>query len=604
MLSLDTLPPCSESPDHLVLAANIDALATYCGPTAERLRTVELPPSTRSVVGRDGNRTFVWSDAAGRLEWLGRTSIPTVRAEELIAAFEPGSRNVLLRGVGSGEEIRLLLGRLAPYQAVFVLEEDPAVAALVLRLRDFSGDLRRGRLVILVAGDVWGELKRFLCDHPGFLTPERVLCWPWFAAADVAAISDQLSSVNSVVAASRNASRQELRSGRLALEHVARSRAIAVVSNVADWSVLEFAARLRHAAGIDGFPCETAVLDCPACVHPDAVERKVWEAKPSHVVLLDVLPDGLQCALPKASTMVSVSHQQPLAAEWLGRLPDDARLVVMTAEQHEQAVSAGVSPDRVVLLRPAATPGLGDLVEAGRKGLIVVADGPDASPEAVGLHLSSHVALWSTAKHWIERHVGDYTNERAEEVLAAAEAKLGIRLTSDEVRQGLIVRIREVLGPAVIGSMICQRLLETGREFDLYGSGWEHDARMAQRHGGRWPLPSELVKALAGRGLAIIVGLDGGESQPLLDCAAAGLVTFARSQGMRSESAFGAGRVLDPARDLVEYCHCGDLMRLLNQAETAPQMFEARAARAAEYVNSAHTWVHRLRGLLGEGQRA
>jgi len=599
-------PPPSSLPmtDSPTFTSNLEALARFCDATAARLRNVPPPKGVRPIAARDGTPTFVWPENENRLTWLGRTSMPTVRATELVAAFDPGSRNVLLYGLGGGEEVRLLLNRLAPHQAVFVLEDDETSAALALRLRDFSPSLRQGRLLLFVAADPWGEMLTFLRRNAGFLTPERALCWPWFTAADIAALSDRLLTVSAEVATHRAAAGTTRRQARMMPSKANGEAGVAIISNVADRGVLEFAARLHHAAAAAGLPCCQAVLDDPACVHPDAVEQRVWDSRPTHLILLDVLPEGLQWRLPEAATIVTVTHAQPLSGDWLRRIPAAAGLAVRTPPQREQAIAAGIPAERTILLGPAATPGLENVGADPEKGLIVVADGPDPAPESVGLHLSSHLALWHFVRSWIERRADQYVDAQAERALAAAEEHLGIRLHSGEVRQGLLSRIRGVLGPAVIAQTTCRRLLESGQEFALYGDGWSHDSPFTSRWRGRWPLPDALRDLLAACGVAVIVRSGGWDSQAMLDCVAAGLVTLVRMpEGPPEVTADSVPQVLDPAAHVVTYRNATELLRILRSLPESRGDLPDRTAKAAAYVNAAHTWTQRIRELLGLAER-
>ncbi len=594
-------PPMTDSP---TFAKNLEALVVFGAATAARLRRVPPPTGVRSMTARDGTPTFVWRESENRPAWLGRTSMPTVRAAELVAAFDPGSRNVLLHGLGGGEEVRLLLGRLAPHQAVFVLEDDETAVVLALQLRDFSQELRQGRLLLFVGSDPWGEMLDFLCNNAGFLTPERVLCWPWFTSADIAAVSDRLLAVSTEVATRRAAAGRASRQGEMTPSRANGETNVAIISNVADCGVLEFAARLHHAAAAAGLPCCKAVLDSPVCVHPDAVEQRVWDSHPTHLVLADVLPEGLQWRLPEAVCIIAVTHGQTLSADWLRRIPPSVGLSVRTVPQREQVLAAGIPVERTILLRPAATPGLENVGAHLANGLIVVADGPDPSPESVGLHLSSHLALWHSARSWIERRADRYVDAQAEAALAAAEEHLGIRLRSGEVRQGLLSRIRSVLGPAVIAQKTCQRLLEAGQEFDLYGEGWQHDSPFASRWRGRWPLPNAVRDVLAARGVAVIVRSGGWDSQPMLDCVAAGLVTMVRMpEDPAAAQTDLAPRVLNPACHVVTYGNATELLHKLRHLSESPGDLADRTAEAAAYVNAAHTWIQRIRELLALERR-
>src|SRR5262245_56944229 len=76
------------------------------------IRDAELPDALEHITGRDGTKTYSWINAQGNRQWLGQTTMPTVRAKALIDAFSPGEGNVIFFGMGQGSEVRRLLDRI------------------------------------------------------------------------------------------------------------------------------------------------------------------------------------------------------------------------------------------------------------------------------------------------------------------------------------------------------------------------------------------------------------------------------------------------------------------------------------------------------------
>lgn len=166
---------------------NLEALRPVDPACADRLAALPIPSSVQPAVGRDGSTTWRICRDAGRIEWFGRTSMPTVSAESLLAGFQPGLGNVALGGIGSGREAWLLPERLGRHRSVVVLETDPLNLALALRLWDIADALRARQVVLLLARDLNGlreALLQFCCQHPGFELPTRLLAWPWRSKAD------------------------------------------------------------------------------------------------------------------------------------------------------------------------------------------------------------------------------------------------------------------------------------------------------------------------------------------------------------------------------------------------------------------------------------
>ncbi len=118
---------------------NLKALEAVDPALAERLGRLPIPPTVEPATGRDDHPTFRIDRGNGQTEYLGRTSMPSISAEGLLAQFSAGSGNVALAGIGSGLEAKLLAERLGRHRAVFVLETEPLHLALAMRLWHVAG---------------------------------------------------------------------------------------------------------------------------------------------------------------------------------------------------------------------------------------------------------------------------------------------------------------------------------------------------------------------------------------------------------------------------------------------------------------------------------
>ncbi len=586
----------SSLPDPATFEANIAALEALSPSAARELCSATPPSSVQLLAGRDGSPTYAWNDQQDRLNWLGRTSMPSVRAPALVDAFDPGSRNILLDGFGQGAEVRLLIQRLAPHQAVMALDENAWAVALSLRLYDLAADLRAGRLLLFAGPEAWVALRGFLLEHDGYLTPERVLAWPWFDPAAIGEVTDRLSAVNSEVARHRATKYAEQRRRPAAESERGRSRTIAIISNVPDAGVRGFAAQLEAAADSAGRPWVSFVLNDPAMVHPHAVEKALEEAAPSVLVLLDAVPEELQYQLPKAPVLIACTHGLPLASNWLERLPPTARLAVTTDAQRRQAVESGIDSPRLVLLPPAATTGLQASASPQGDGIVVVAQGGDASAQSAGLHLTSHRRLWKAATDILLERCDTYQDDQAESVIRDAERRLGIHLDSEEVRQGLVTRIRRILGPTLVRRGYLLALAEAGIGFDLFG-GWAGDPILGKHDRGNWPKPPEVRSALAGAGLIISIETSGRLAPELLDGIAGGLAAFVRAHRL-DDTPDGLSAVLQPGEHVRRFDQRRALVDLVRRFQARSTDFRERAAAGTRHVNSKHTWACRLDSII------
>ncbi len=581
-------------PDPAVFEGNIAALRASSPSTAAALLASSAPASVHLAHGRDGVLTYAWTGDDGSLRWLGRTSMPSVRAPALVEAFDAGTRNVLVQGFGQGSEVRLLLQRLAPHQALMTIEGDAWTVALSLRLHDLTDSIRQGRLLVFVGPDAWADLRAFLLAHDGYLTPERVLSWPWFDAATIADITERITSIGTAVARHRSSRLEALRQS--AATTTPGKRKIAILTNVSDDRNRRFAGQLAAAAAAMNGSCSRFVLDDPATVHPAAIEQNLHREPPEVLILLDVAPEALQCHLPPAPVFVACAHNQALSVEWLRQLPPTVRLGLTTEPQRRAAIEQGIAPSRLTILPPAATVGLRPPKAAPRGGIAVIADGLDASPEAAGLHLVSHRKLWKAAGDIIRRQCDTYHDGRADAVLRKAEKTLHVNLKSEEIRQGLERRIRTILGPAIIRRGYCLALLEAGIAFDLYG-GWPGDPILETHDRGPWPGPETVADALADHGLIISIETSGVVQTGLLDGIAAGLVGFVRAHPSDAGQG-GLAAVLDPEEHVRRFDSRQALVAHVREYLEDPARFAPIAARGMQHVNAHHTWGVRLETIL------
>lgn len=575
------------------LEANIHALREANAKTAGVISGAPPPAAVISARARDGTASFTWA-VDGRLHWLGKTTMPGVRAKALIEAFDPGHGNALLLGLNGGAEARALLDRLGPHQAVFIIETDPGAAALALRLVDFSRDAIAGRFVLLAGPDPWDDLADFLRQNDGYLTPERVLAWPWFEAGDIADVTARLHQVGRDLNRDRAAPDDQTDALQPTDEPAPSTSGVALVSNIALATIRCLADRIQSGARELDVPCVRFMLDSPAVVRPEAVSAALDRAQPNVVLVIGTDPGSLPYVLPDAPMCVVCRPDQEISEQLVARLPDGAQVAVPLASQVRQAESAGLDAGRVFQVASAAVAPSGRLEPPSSPGrVLLIADLPDASAKAAGLHLESHRRLWGVARELLADRVDQYVDEDAGDVLDRAARKIGITLESDTVRGGLSRRIRILLGPAVVLEAHVDALLEAAVDLSIFGHGWDRVERFRACHRGPWPSPDRATEAVAGHS-AIVAIEPGGQVRPeWLDGMAAGLSGFARTHPL-DESGDGLTAVLDPARHAWRFESRAELVGLCRRLTAEPDAFRDKAARAARHILDHHTWKQRI----------
>jgi len=440
-----TVEPNAERLLHANLAALLES-QTYA---ITAIRSASLPHNLERVTGRDGTPTYCLRDATGNAtQWLGPTTTPFVTADALLGKFDAGMGNVLLPMIGDGSMASALLAKLRPHQALFVVEPEAWRAKAALMLYDFTVAAREGRLVLCVGPDGWEQLRQFLAACPGYLPPERTLALPWIDAAQMRAIQAEMQALQATPVS--NSGERHPDAG----ERSTATKRVAFVSNSLAPEAQYIARQLETAANDDD-SCDAfcSVPDRPDSLHPNFVQTRLNALQPTHLLLIDCGPQDLSVALPEAPKHIVISHGDDISVTLFKQDMQNTRWWVRSNAQRAAAISAGVDQDRVATYVPTCC--VATEPAAISMDRIVVA-GPTHVPEAehVGLNLGSHRALWRACATIISERVDSYTDEHADQVLRDAERTLKTSIQSDDVRAGLVERVRQHLGPAVIAARV------------------------------------------------------------------------------------------------------------------------------------------------------
>ena len=583
--------------DAAVFEANMAALRSALPVTARRISESKPPESLTRTTARDGAPTYTWMDRAGSLRWLGRTTMPVIRAEALVASFRHGGANALLYGIGQGETLRLLLLDMSAYQAVTVIEQEPWVLRAVLGLHDFAADIEKRRLALFTGPEAWDDCRAFFQSEEGFLTPQRMLSWPWFDPETIAVASDRLAAVQTAAAKDRSGRRAAPKPEEPAVTDRPDRPRIAIIAHAPDVSLHRLARRMESAAETLDVSFCRFVLDDPRWVHPVAIEKALRQFAPSFQVLLDTVPHASPYALPVAPVFVFSTRESRMGEALLGRLPDAAMLAVRTHRQERKAVEQGLDPARIIFLPPATTFSPDHRPSCHGHRLCVWADEIDVSAEAVGLHLESHRRLWKAARKIIERRVDTYTDEDAEKTISSAEKALGMRLGSDEVRSGLVQRVRDRLGPGLVRKVYCLTLARRGLAFDLYGEGWGDDEVLAAYHRGTCPPLANDQDFAARCGGLMFLETSGTLSDRLMDGLASGMACMVRRHPC-DKTPDGIAAVLDADEHVFRFATRQECVEKASRFLSDPAPFAQQASRAAEHILGCHTWHHQLEKVI------
>lgn len=385
---------------------NLTALQSRQARTAERIHTSPLPYHSQRNTARDGTESATYLDEKGRRVWLGRSSMPRVSTEAQLdgSVFEPG--NVSTPGILTGLEPISLLQRLSPQFAVFVIERRLKLVKLAMHIHDYTAAFQSGRLVIVPEDQLDETFETFFTQHPGYEIPPHLLTAVQRTPHEIAELRAKLESVAARISAIqhdaaiviartiRPTSNEELRAKpRLAL--------LSVDTNPETWALAE---RITSAAVCLGWTTTCCVPDSPEKCHLLARLQAVADVGANFILFLGggsgVLRPRLPESLPIASWFLPTSPIHEDLTPALGTYDS-----VGAASQHvrKQLESILVPADRIedlpvgVTVLPAPESHEPRAPRSDKPiHVLVLADLPTTDPEACGIGLPSHVALWNT----------------------------------------------------------------------------------------------------------------------------------------------------------------------------------------------------------------
>ncbi len=490
------------------LATNLTALALHNPTLADLIRKTDIPPEIQTVHGRDGTPTYQFTTEDKKRQYLGHTSIPTVRASALIETFGVDGGNAFFPGIATGHDVRLYLQRTVNHVAAFVYEPLLINIRLALTLVDVSQWLTSGRLILLTnlhipekkSSEDTNHLKKALLEffksHAGYDFPTRMLGYPHMSEADSQQIQQWLEdAARSVVAlqqdqltqsADRLASRlkitlpHQMSENRCSGSSVPR---LCVISIDPRPSVARLSAGLSAAGAALDIYLTSCLPDGPDKCHHASRMQAIAENDANTALLLNTGWGNLGPFLPKqfASASWLLSDTTLVAGKTDGFRRN---MPVFAATEHLKrlAIDCGADPELCVRLDPGADDSVYQPSSAERAGdnelaspvshkydVAIIADIADLSPESCGVGLTSHSQLW---EH-LCREAARNPERPAAELLAAGERSAGVSLRDEEMRRQLCNVIDQRVRPTLITQACAKSLLRHQFNVRVFGRGWQ-----------------------------------------------------------------------------------------------------------------------------------
>jgi len=522
-----------------IYGRNLAALQATQPSVALAVNAVPIPHGIEETVGRDGTRTFLLTDDAGRRTWFGGSSMPSVSAPEMFSNLSGDGGNMSLPGILTGFEPLVIGERLPRHCAVFVVEENPSCLKLAMHLYDYSTLLESGRLAFVLSDDLTVRLVEFFEHHPGYTLPTQMFTVPQRSPAQIAVLQrrfeqagEAVISVQARVVESCAEAIRRRTLGRLpALPHVALLSVDPSAIN------LENARRIERALNRLGGVCEVCVPDVPDKCHVAARIQAIERASADLVLILNGSAGAMRPLIPRqlpvAARYFAGAGITPILLSQVG--PHDMFFGSSTS-QCKALVAAGAPPTAVALCEPGADdvlfhpfPSPDDERVSPRASIAVLMDLPDDRPEACGINLPSHVSLWQALKETTQERVDHYEVKIAEELLDAAQRASGTTLIEPASREQFLSFLRTRIAPATRAQADGKALMEAGYIVAVWGENWPATGTGADPRRGPMPCGEKLNRIFNAAECVVLPWMSPTTVRLALDALASGAIVILRS---------------------------------------------------------------------------
>lgn len=599
--------------DPHALQANLEALNRRFPRIAAALAGKQDIFSTAAVAPtRDGAVNFRIPGPAATTVWLGRTSVPRIRAQALIERFDAGETNVLLPGIGEGSEADLLLRRFSPHRAVFIWETEPANLLLALALHDYAAAIDSERLVPVLASEsaLIDALLATLRSLPGHLCPDRLLVWPWQRPTEIAGCRAALEHVYRQIEAERRDQLAEIRRKPplpaapppqcVAGEPIPRSAVLfSLHSSEETWA---WADAMTSVAASAGWNLPAIVVRTPADIHPLARAGRLQNLAgpaPAFAILLDICRSDLSDVLPDALPAVSWLTREPSSGADLvsSRIGPRDRLIVTNNRLSERLQSAGVSAERLTVrplpVLPACEEPPPDWADRP-VDVAIVSHLWSTAPQAHGFDLPTHVKLWNAALDLLKPSLDRFTDDQAPGLLGRAEAALRMRLDNAEVRAAILRALAGPAATALILGQLTQALVTSGLKISCHGEGWPETPGIERSRA--MPGPAGRLAIYRRAKCVLVLSTTGLAGWDVLLAAGAGAAVVWRTHPA-DRLPGGINTLLEPSREFIAFQRNPDATGTIRKLLGSPEAWRSLVTSVWDRCRRQHSPAAALAGV-------
>lgn len=597
---------------------NLTALAERQPSAATLVKEAALPDGIVAATGRDGSPTFRIPNSAGRLDWMGLSSTPTISAAATAERYVPNLQNLSLPGMISGLEPLLLLKKLWPHAALFVFEARPLMVKLAFHLHEYAASMRAGRLVLIAGDDAQGGLRIFFKDYPGYEYPAVLLPVPQQSDRDFAALQQVIEQASAEITTAQTMKceayiagwRRQMGSPPSAAPQPAASGnqppRVTLVSVDPRMETLAVAGSIASAIATLDWPHRACLPDHPQKCHLLARLQAAAELGADIVLTVNCPPGGLISLAADGQPRRLASWYWPgnaIAADHVPSLKHHTMIFVASQAEALAAGKLGLEQGCVHVLPPPAMlcPAWQDIDFAIKTDIVMQMDLPDARPAACGIDLPSHLRLWQSATQSALAHLDQPDDAAVRAALDAAQRVTGVHLREQTVQEHFRHLIRHALLPALRARVAAEALVSRSTSVQLRGRHWDQFDHLQAYHAGGVLFGKPWTEMLRKTRLLILPGGGDAQVQRGLDAVAAGTFVIASQRATPHPEQHGS--LADLGDAFHSFANQAEFRLLAQQALPRGPMSRETAEQTGlsawhESVRRSHTVAHRLATLV------
>lgn len=596
---------------------NLSALRVFQPAVAALVDETRIPDGFVPATGRDGSDTFLIPSDNGRREWFGRSSMPRVSAGEIFAGFRSDGLNVSLPGVLTGVEPLVVAGKMPAHTALFVIEADVLQLKLALHVCDYADLIARGRIVFVVGRDdaLTSDLCGFFEEHPGYELPVHLLTVPQRTPAEITdmqrAIEHAGEAVTAACAALVTSQVDALRARTFG--PLPRRPPVAVLSFDPTPASIEQAGRVHRALVKLEWPHEICVPDAPDKCHVTARLSAIHGVTADLVLVVNGTPGSMRPVLPADLPVASWLMPGTIVQSEKMEQPAENHVVFVSSRALQEEFARATPACGAVELLPTGAddtifrPGMPatDEGECAYADVAAIADLPDDRPEACGVTLASHIALWHALQTRVQRNADQYRDGSAEEVLDAAQRDSGTHLQDSAIRRHFLDLLQARIAPAALARASIELLIGEGFRVALWGANWPAQENTVDNRHGPIPAQDALNRVFNTVRIVLLPVSSSAAVQIALDALAAGACVICRCPDGSFEEEYPG--LADLAPHVPSYRTSGELLDTVRELMPRGDATADPCEKARTLVRSEHTITKRLTAIvdtLRRGQAA